>query len=61
MNLAQPDKAAELVQIGQPALSKHISGFDDEVGVALLFQSSKGVQPTEAGERAVALARFLLA
>ncbi|QDW40575.1 LysR family transcriptional regulator [Bradyrhizobium sp. KBS0727] len=54
-------KAAERVHIVQPALSQHIKSLEEEFGVGLLFRSSRGVRPTEAGERLVKHARSLLA
>ena len=43
-------RAAALIHIAQPALSKQIAELEDEFGVTLLHRSSRGVTPTVAGE-----------
>ena len=44
-------RAAEVLFMSQPALSSTMRDFENELGVQLLVRSSKGVSPTEAGER----------
>lgn len=43
-------RAAALIHIAQPALSKQIAELEDEFGVTLLHRSARGVTPTAAGE-----------
>ena len=43
-------RAAALIHIAQPALSKQIAELEDEFGVTLLHRSARGVMPTAAGE-----------
>jgi LysR family transcriptional regulator, nitrogen assimilation regulatory protein len=43
-------RAAALIHIAQPALSKQIAELEDEFGVTLLHRSARGVTPTVAGE-----------
>lgn len=54
-------KAAVKLRVAQPALSQHLRHMEDELGVALLHRGTRGVQPTEAGERLLAKARIILA
>ncbi|MGE7473481.1 LysR family transcriptional regulator [Bosea sp. NPDC003192] len=54
-------KAALKLRVAQPALSQHLRHMEDELGVALLHRGTRGVQPTEAGERLLAKARIILA
>ncbi|MCV9940071.1 LysR substrate-binding domain-containing protein [Boseaceae bacterium BT-24-1] len=54
-------KAAVKLRVAQPALSQHLRHMEDELGVALLHRGTRGVQPTEAGERLLAKARTILA
>lgn len=54
-------KAALKLRVAQPALSQHLRHMEDELGVALLHRGTRGVQPTEAGERLLAKARTILA
>ncbi len=49
-------KAALKLRVAQPALSQHLRHMEDELGVALLHRGTRGVQPTEAGERLLAKA-----
>lgn len=53
-------KAATKLRVAQPALSQHLRHMEDELGVALLHRGTRGVQPTEAGERLLAHARRIL-
>ncbi|HJA64588.1 MAG TPA: LysR family transcriptional regulator [Candidatus Intestinimonas stercoravium] len=43
-------KAAEALYIGQPALSRRISGLERQLGVQLFLRSNKAVELTRAGE-----------
>lgn len=43
-------RAAALIHIAQPALSKQIAELEDEFGITLLHRSARGVTPTAAGE-----------
>ena len=43
-------RAALLIHIAQPALSKQIAELEDEFGVTLLHRSARGVTPTAAGD-----------
>ena len=54
-------KAATKLRVAQPALSQHLRHMEDELGVALLHRGTRGVLPTEAGERLLARARAILA
>lgn len=42
-------RAALQLNIAQPALSLHIRNMEADLGLPLLFRTTKGVQPTEAG------------
>jgi LysR family nitrogen assimilation transcriptional regulator len=42
-------RASEALHIAQPALSRHIQILEEDIGVALLTRSSRGVVPTQAG------------
>lgn len=46
-NLTQ---VAKMMNITQPALSKWLSQFEDEVGMVLFERHSKGLRPTEGGK-----------
>jgi LysR family nitrogen assimilation transcriptional regulator len=54
-------KAATKLRVAQPALSQHLRHMEDELGVPLLHRGTRGVIPTEAGERLLARARAILA
>lgn len=53
--------AALKLRITQPALSRRIAQLEQELGVALLTRSRRGISLTAAGERAVAEAQVLIA
>ncbi|MDR0242935.1 MAG: LysR family transcriptional regulator [Burkholderia sp.] len=53
-------KAAQALYIAQPSLSQQIAGLEEELKVKLLFRSSHGVKPTEAGRALYRHARQLL-
>jgi len=42
--------AARQLRVGQPSISKVIAQLEQRVGVKLLFRSTHGLAPTEAGE-----------
>jgi DNA-binding transcriptional LysR family regulator len=43
--------AARLLRVGQPAVSKTIAQLEQRLGVSLLLRSSRGLTPTEAGQK----------
>jgi DNA-binding transcriptional LysR family regulator len=42
-------RAAKQLRVGQPAVSKTIARLEERLGVCLLFRSTHGLTPTEAG------------
>lgn len=44
-------RAAAQLRISQPALSHTLRGLEERLGVRLLMRSTRGVSPTEAGQR----------
>ncbi|MGI9598362.1 MAG: LysR family transcriptional regulator [Acidimicrobiales bacterium] len=52
--------AAELLHVTQPALSRRIAQFEQELGVTLLSRGRKGATLTPAGELVVAEGRLLV-
>jgi LysR family transcriptional regulator, nitrogen assimilation regulatory protein len=42
-------KAARMLNVAQPALSRHIQSLEDELRTQLLFRTTRGVVPTDAG------------
>jgi DNA-binding transcriptional LysR family regulator len=54
-------RAAEAVYVTQPALSQQVRRLEDELGVALLRRTSRGVELTPAGEDLLARAEAILA
>jgi DNA-binding transcriptional LysR family regulator len=53
-------RAAAKLRVAQPALSRQIRQLEDELGVALLTRTSRGVQLTDPGRAFLAEARELL-
>ena len=53
-------RAAEALHVAQPALSQHMRGLEEELGVKLLARGSRGVALTEAGRRMLDEARAML-
>jgi len=52
--------AALALRVSQPALSRRLSEFEDQIGLELFVRSRRGMVPTEAGERLAARARVAL-
>jgi DNA-binding transcriptional LysR family regulator len=44
--------AARRLDVGQPAVSKSIAQLEERLGVRLVMRSTRGLTPTEAGQRA---------
>ena len=42
-------KAAQMLKLTQPAISRHIQALEQELRVRLLYRTTRGVVPTEAG------------
>lgn len=61
VDLGSLGKAARLLQVSQPALSKRLRGLEALTGSTLLERSTRGVTPTAAGKRLHAAAQRLLA
>ena len=53
-------KAAEVLNVAQPALSLHVRNMEEDLGVKLLFRGPRGVTTTEAGDILLRHARSLL-
>lgn len=53
-------RAASFLHVAQPALSLHLRNMEDELGAALLYRSSRGVVPTEAGLILLRNARIII-
>lgn len=53
-------KAAEVLNVAQPALSLHVRNMEVELGSSLLFRSPQGVVATEAGEILLRNARIII-
>lgn len=60
VDLGSLGKAARLLQVSQPALSKRLRSLEGLTGSRLLERSTRGVTPTEAGRRLYEAARPLL-
>ena len=54
-------RASQQLNVAQPALSLHIRNMEADLGVPLLFRTSQGVQPTEAGQILMRNAQLILA
>ena len=53
-------RAAAVLQVAQPALSRQVRTLEVELRQALLIRNGRGVTPTEAGQRLLAHARGIL-
>ncbi len=53
-------KAAQALNVAQPALSLHIKNMEAELGALLLLRERTGVSPTEAGNLLARRARLIL-
>lgn len=53
-------KAAQVLNVAQPALSRQIQLLEDELRVKLLFRTTRGVQPTDAGLTLLEMGQTLL-
>lgn len=56
----QPDRAAEVLHIAQPALSQQVATLEGEMDQQLLIRTKRGVTPTEAGKILYTHARTIL-
>jgi LysR family transcriptional regulator, nitrogen assimilation regulatory protein len=54
-------KAARVLNVAQPALSRHIQSLEDELRTQLLFRTTRGVVPTDAGVALMQLGESVLA
>jgi DNA-binding transcriptional LysR family regulator len=61
VDLGSLGKAARLLRVSQPALSKRLRALEALSGSRLMERSTRGVVPTEAGNRLYEAARRLLA
>lgn len=53
-------RAAEVLHVAQPALSRQLRALEDDLGVQLVHRTSRGVEMTEAGQRLHGLADYIL-
>ena len=60
VDLGSLGRAARLLRVSQPALSKRMRALEALAGTALLERSTRGIAPTHAGERLYLEARRLL-
>ena len=54
-------KAARMLNVAQPALSRHIQSLEDELRTQLLFRTTRGVVPTDAGTALMKMGESVLA
>ena len=54
-------KAARVLNVAQPALSRHIQSLEDELRTQLLFRTTRGVVPTDAGVALMQMGESVLA
>jgi LysR family cyn operon transcriptional activator len=54
-------RAAEVLHVSQPALTRSVRALERELGVPLFERAGRGVRPTDAGREAVRAARRALA
>jgi Transcriptional regulator len=53
-------RAARRLNVAQPAISRHIKQLEHEIGVPLLQRNARGVVLTDAGQRLLSHANYLL-
>lgn len=53
-------RAAQALNVAQPALSTHVRNMEADLGTQLLFRSPQGVAPTEAGMTLLRHARLII-
>lgn len=53
-------KAAVVLSVAQPVLSRQIRSLEEELGMELLYRNGRGIVVTEAGERLVDHARSII-
>lgn len=58
--LSNFNKAAEFLNLSQPALSRRVRGLEDRLGTALFERSTRVVTPTAAGRQLAPIAQRLL-
>ena len=46
-------KASEILNISQPAVTKHIKNLEDQIGNPLFIRTKKGVKLNEYGEKKI--------
>src|SRR5215208_2435310 len=61
VDLGSLGRAARLLRVSQPALSKRMRAIESVVGTPLVERSPRGISPTPAGEKLYVEARKLLA
>src|SRR5512141_2544688 len=54
-------RAARLLRVAQPAISRQVRSLEVELRQTLLMRNGRGATPTEAGKRLLAHARGILA
>jgi LysR family transcriptional regulator, nitrogen assimilation regulatory protein len=54
-------KAARVLNVAQPALSRHIQSLEGELRTQLLFRTTRGVEPTDAGVALMQMGESVLA
>jgi LysR family transcriptional regulator, nitrogen assimilation regulatory protein len=54
-------KAARALNVAQPALSRHIQSLEGELRIKLLFRTTRGVVPTDAGVALMRMGESVLA
>ncbi len=60
-NLRSFSKAARALNIAQPAISRQVQALEEDLRTQLLFRTTRGVEPTEAGQTLLTLGENLLA
>ncbi len=60
-NLRSFSKAARALNIAQPAVSRQVQALEDDMRIKLLFRTTRGVEPTEAGATLLTMGENLLA